>query len=121
MPDNRHEPILPIPADLYRQTGRLYDRIIEFRDELNRIRSGHFDLADSPQSLAVDDLGEPIRPIDANSAALDALDKAEDQLGQVERAVDEARRFSGRLKLTDQADQQREGRLARQRRTERTR
>ncbi|MFI6959907.1 hypothetical protein ACIBJI_41395 [Nocardia sp. NPDC050408] len=115
MSDNTNDPILPIPSDLYREIAGLYGHINQMRDQLNRIGERYVDLAHSPQALAVDNLGEPIEPIDANGAVLTALDDADTRLYWVETAIDEARKNASRLKLTDQADQERERRLAEQR------
>ncbi|MFI6368958.1 hypothetical protein ACIBG0_40305 [Nocardia sp. NPDC050630] len=115
MSDNADDRILPIPSDLYREIAAFYDQIGQMRDQLNRVSERYVDLAHSPQSLAVDSFGEPIEPIDANGAVLTALDDADRRLYRVEAAVDEARKNASRLKLTDQADQERERRLAQQR------
>ncbi|WP_329405972.1 hypothetical protein OG563_30500 [Nocardia vinacea] len=115
MSDNTNEPILPIPSDLNREMAGFYEQINQMRDQLNWVSERYVDLAHSPQSLAVDNLGEPIEPIDANGAVLTALEDADQRLYRVEAAIDEARKNASRLKLTDQADQERERRLAEQR------
>lgn len=116
MPDNTNDPILPIPSDLYRAVGKLHDRIDEMRDELVRIRTSYRALQRSPESLAVDNLGEPITPADATASVLTGLTTVSERLDGVERAVDEAHQPASRLKLTDQADKERDRRIAHQRR-----
>lgn len=115
MCNNTNDPILPIPSDLYREMAGFYEQIDQMRDQLNRVSERYVDLAHSPQSLAVDSFGEPIEPIDANGAVLTALEDADRRLYRVEAAIDEARKNASRLKLTDQADHERERRLAEQR------
>ncbi|MFD0362733.1 hypothetical protein ACFQZZ_14915 [Nocardia sp. GCM10030253] len=122
MSDNTNEPILPIPSDLYREMAGVYDRINQVRDALIRLREPYFDLEATPQSLAVDNLGEPTTPTKATAVVLGELLIASAYLDRVEAAIDRARQPANRLKLTDQADQHRERQLAEQRpRTERTR
>ncbi|MFE9323542.1 hypothetical protein ACIHDR_19505 [Nocardia sp. NPDC052278] len=121
MPDDTNDPILPVPSELYQDLAEFYDHINQMRDQLNRVSERYVDLAHSPQSLAVDNLGEPIEPIDANGAVLTALDDADRRLCRVEAAIDEARKNASRLKLTDQADEHRNQQLEQQRRGTRRR
>ncbi|WP_194819317.1 hypothetical protein [Nocardia sp. XZ_19_385] len=118
MNPNENEPILPAPSDLYRRMAKFYNHIDQMRDELGRLTGEYADLAHSPESLAVDNLGAPITPIDANDAVLSALEAAEQRLYRVQSAVDVAHEHASRLKLTDAAAEHRDQQLERQERGE---
>ncbi|CAM4487195.1 hypothetical protein NONI108955_34345 [Nocardia ninae] len=117
MPDNDSDAVLPIPSDLYRDMAGLQDRIEVLRADLTRTLMRYRELGQSPDSLAVDNLGEPIEPAEANARVLHGLQLTDCELqAAAEWLSTTSGRYASRLKLTDTADQHRERQLARQRR-----
>ncbi|QBS40399.1 hypothetical protein [Nocardia sp. CS682] len=113
----QNEPILPIPSDLYRDIAGLQDRIDAVRADLTRTAMRYRELGQSPESLAVDNLGDPIEPAEANNRVLNGLQLTDCELqAAAEWLSTTSGRYASRLKLTDTADQHRERQIAQQRR-----
>ncbi|QIS02337.1 hypothetical protein F5X71_08380 [Nocardia brasiliensis] len=122
MPENQNAPILPVPSELYRDMRELGDHIEALRDELASMRARYRELGACPESLAVDALGEPIEPSEANERILGGLKLTDSELQAAAEWLDTTRtRYASRLKLTDAADAERERRLTQARRSPRFR
>ncbi|MFE3000732.1 hypothetical protein ACFXG4_37750 [Nocardia sp. NPDC059246] len=109
---NRNEPILSVPSELYDEIGQLGDRVRELRADITRIRGQYAQLAKSPNSLRVDELGAPTRPTEAVILTHTALRAADRDLETVEKAIGWAHGPASRISLTDAAADHREQQLA---------
>ncbi|QLY33965.1 hypothetical protein H0264_18570 [Nocardia huaxiensis] len=112
--DNRNEPILPIPSDLYDEIGHLGDRVQALRADITRIRHRYAELAQSPKSLRVDELGRPIDPREAVILTHQALRVIDRDLETVENGLRYAHGPASRISLTDTAAEHRNQQLAAQ-------
>ncbi|MFQ6226662.1 hypothetical protein [Nocardia sp. NPDC002869] len=105
-------PILPVPADLYTELGELEDQIGELQRQLRAIGNRYGHLANDPDALDVDTLGNPTTPDQEVIAVLDALNDTDHELNDTGIYLDRARRHASRLKLTEAACEEREQRIA---------
>ncbi|MFE3222920.1 hypothetical protein [Nocardia sp. NPDC059228] len=112
---NRNEPILPIPSDLYNEIGQLADRVQALRADVARIRGQYAELAESPKSLRVDELGAPTDPREAVILTHTALRAVDRDLETVEKGITYAHGPASRISLTDAAAERREQQLGQQR------
>ncbi|MFJ9368779.1 hypothetical protein ACIRRA_30735 [Nocardia sp. NPDC101769] len=112
---SRNEPILPIPADLYDEIGDLAERVQALRADVTRIRNRYAELAQSPKSLRVDNLGAPTDPREAVILTHTALRAVDRDLETVEKGLTYAHGPASRISLTDAAVEHREQQLAQQR------
>jgi hypothetical protein len=83
------------PADLDVEVGKLLDQVTSARRELVDVRREYGRLDAS--TLAVDELGDPIEPADALSAAREALADVDRALGLATDAIHAAMRYTSRL------------------------
>ena len=83
------------PADLDVAVGKLLDRVTSARRELVEVTRDYARLDAS--ILAVDELGDPIEPVDALSAARDALADVDRALALAADAIYAAMRHTSRL------------------------
>ncbi|WP_280434441.1 hypothetical protein [Nocardia carnea] len=106
------DPILPVPADLYAELSEVEDQLSEVQRRLREIGNRYGLLADSPDALDVDTLGKPTTADREILAVLDALDDTAFRLNDADLCLDRSRGHASRLKLTEQACEQREQRIA---------
>jgi hypothetical protein len=83
------------PADLDAEVGKMLDQVTSARRKLVEVRQEYARLDAS--TLAVDELGDPIDPADALSAARDALADVDRALGLSVDAIYAAIRHTSRL------------------------
>ncbi|MFI9406865.1 hypothetical protein [Nocardia sp. NPDC052316] len=115
MYDNQNEPILPIPSDLYLEVGEVQDQLDDLQRKLLDLQHRYHELTRSPRSLDVDNLGEPTSPLYAAQMTEGWLASADSNLWRASEQLSRARGYASRLKLTEQACQQREQQLAQHR------
>ncbi|WP_378736698.1 hypothetical protein [Nocardia brasiliensis] len=109
------ETILPIPSDLYWEVGEVQDQLADLQAKLLDLQHRYYELSRSPQSLDVDDLGEPTSPLYAVQNTEGWLASADSNLWRASEQLSRARGYASRLRLTDRACAQREQQLAQRR------
>ncbi|MEU4811885.1 hypothetical protein AB0H20_22000 [Nocardia fluminea] len=112
MPDNTHEPILPIPSDLDQQTYRVQDAIEEARRQVIELHCRYTDLAQAPDALRTDTIGADTTPTEATNGALMWLESTNRALFAAQDGIGRARNHTSRLSLTEQACDERDQRIA---------
>ncbi|MEU7141705.1 hypothetical protein ABZ942_19800 [Nocardia sp. NPDC046473] len=121
MPDNQNEPILPIPSDLYLEVGAVQDQLEDLQRKLLDLQQRYHELGQSPRSLDVDNLGDPISPLHATQNTEGWLASADSNLWRASEQLSRARGYASRLRLTAQACEEREQQLSHRPPIERTR
>ncbi|MGY2093238.1 hypothetical protein [Nocardia gipuzkoensis] len=98
------EPIRTAPAELYERLHNVDDRLTRLRREISEIQREYAALRRHPDALAVDNLGDPIDPVEATFRTETALTLADEKLDAAGVWLSRARgRYATRLKLTDAA------------------
>ncbi|MFD0000163.1 hypothetical protein [Nocardia sp. NPDC127526] len=108
MPKNHPDWIMPAPSELYDRLYEVTERIAELRREMAQIKLDYGRLHQKPEALAVDDLGDPIDPVQVTEEVMWDLQDADRELYSAAATVSRTRgKFATRLKLTDAAAEQR--------------
>lgn len=115
MSDNTNDPILPIPSDLYLEMGELADQVDNLRNKLRKLDNRYRELRRAPAALDVDTLGKFITPEAAIDLTQGWLAAADENLSGASEEIGRAHGHASRLKLTDQAAEEREQRLTQRR------
>ncbi|MFD6102652.1 hypothetical protein ACFWFQ_08290 [Nocardia salmonicida] len=112
MPENtKKEPILPIPSDLDQRTWQAREALDALRHQIQTLHEHYGELHNSPESLRTDNLGQPMQPSEATSAAQMWLASTGRALSAAEDGLRRANSYTTRLSLTDQASEEREARV----------
>ncbi len=112
MPENtKKEPILPIPSDLDQQTWEAREALDALRYQIQTLHTRYGELHKSPESLRTDDLGHPMEPHEATSAAQMWLASTDRALSAADDGLRRANSYTTRLSLTEQASEEREARV----------
>lgn len=107
-------PILPVPSDLYTELSELSDQLRQVQRAVCSVEARYLDLGGHLDALDVDTLGRSTTPDQEVDRCLDALEETRFALDRAGRWLDAAHIHSSRLKLTDQAADEREQRIAAQ-------
>ncbi|MGW5572631.1 hypothetical protein ACWEVD_15615 [Nocardia thailandica] len=112
MPATSPEPILPIPSDLHEQTWAAAEALQRVRRQISELEQQYRELGHSPESLRVDNLGDPIDPATATSATQMWLASTGRALQAADDGLRRATSYTTRLSLTEQACDERDQRIA---------
>ncbi|MGW5751285.1 hypothetical protein [Nocardia rhamnosiphila] len=107
-------PILPVPSDLYTELGELSDQLRQVQRTVRAVEARYLELGGHLDALDVDTLGESTTPDQEVDRCLEALEETRFAFDRAGRWLDAAHVHSSRLKLTDQAAEDRERRVAAQ-------
>ncbi|MFC8385843.1 hypothetical protein [Nocardia sp. NPDC057272] len=111
MPENANEPILPIPSDLDKRIWQARAALDALRHQIQTLHERYGELHESPESLRTDNLGNPMEPSEATSAAQMWLASTSRALSAAEDGLRRANSYTTRLSLTEQASEERQDRV----------
>ncbi|MFI5716078.1 hypothetical protein [Nocardia sp. NPDC051750] len=104
--------ILPVPCDLYQELGELQDQAYQLHRRLLDVERSYLKLFHSPDALDVDNLGEPTSAHQKVTDVLDTIGASRHRLFDSASEIGRAHSHASRLKLTEQAAEEREQRVA---------